>query len=217
MPHEVARFEYRVFALDLGIVEHRMRALGGVPKNHESAEFYLASSPNVTHNVKIRDGRLDIKVLVQAVRGLEQWEPRFTIAFPIDDETLARLLAASLQVTEALPMGAGASVERLVNTLRQGRHGVLVAELFKRRSHFQVDDCIAEIVALTINGAAIRTACVESTEAEQVRTVVQQLGLDSFPNTSYLAAVRHLTGLAPSPDFERCARIAPENEPGHHE
>jgi hypothetical protein len=55
MPHEVARFEYRVFAHDLGIVEHRMHRLGGPPDIHDSAELYLASAPNDLHNVKIRD------------------------------------------------------------------------------------------------------------------------------------------------------------------
>jgi hypothetical protein len=215
MPHEGARFEYRVFARDLGLVEHRIRALGGAPQINDSAEFYLVSAPDETHNVKIRDGRLDIKVLVQTVRGLEQWEPRFKIPFPIADSALAKLLATSLGVTEPLPVGAGSSVERLVSALRRGRHGVVVAELFKRRSHFLVDDCIAELVAVTVNGAPIRTACVESTEPGQVHDAAQRLGLDVLPNISYLAAVRHLAGLASNPEFERFARMDPGHEPGH--
>lgn len=215
MPHEGARFEYRVFARDLGIVEQRMRAVGGTPTINDSAEFYLVSAPDITQNVKIRDGQLDIKVLVRADRGLEQWEPRLKIAFPIDDAALNQLMAVSLGVTEALPAGSGASIERLVSTLRGGRHGVAVAELFKRRSHFQVDDCIAEIVEVTVSGAPIRTACVESTEAEQVRAVARQLGLDALPNTSYLAAVRHLAGIATCPGLERYARMDPGHEPGH--
>lgn len=216
MPHEGARFEYRVFARDLGIVEQRMRAVGGTPTINDSAEFYLVSAPDITQNVKIRDGRFDIKVLVRTDRGLEQWEPRLKLAFPIGDAALNQLMAVSLGVTEALPAGAGASIERLVSTLRRGRYGVVVAELFKRRSHFQVEDCIAEIVEVTVNDAPIRTACVESTEAEQVRGVARQLGLDAFPNTSYLAAVRHLAGIASCPGLERYKRMDPGHDPGHH-
>lgn len=212
MPHEGARFEYRVFARDLGIVEQRMRAVGGTPTVNDSTEFYLVSAPDITQNVKIRDGQLDIKVLVRTDRGLEQWEPRLKMVFPIGDTALNQVMAVSLGVNEALPAGSGASIERLVSTLRRGRHGVAVAELFKRRSHFQVDDCIAEIVEVTVNGAPIRTACVESTEAEQVRGIAQQLGLDALPNTSYLAAVRHLTGIAASPGLERYPRMDPADE-----
>lgn len=39
MPHEVARFEYRVFARELGLVEHRMRALAGLAPHPEFERF----------------------------------------------------------------------------------------------------------------------------------------------------------------------------------
>jgi hypothetical protein len=54
---------------------------------------------------------------------------------------------------------------------------------------------------VTFNGAAVRTACVESTDLEQVLHVVSGLGLDAFPNVSYLAAIRRVVGLARTPVF----------------
>lgn len=202
MPHEVARYEYRAFAPTFGIVEQRMRTAGGAPHIRESAELYLVSGEDDTHNVKIRDGQLDIKVLLQRAGDLEQWDPKFKFAFPLADRVLAEVFAPALRIAAALPADAGASVSRLVAALREAATGVVVIELFKRRSGFLVEDCIAEIADVSFDGAAIRTACVESTDPEQVRRVAARLGLDAFPNVSYLAAVRRVVGLTQTPHLE---------------
>jgi hypothetical protein len=68
MPHQDARYEYRAFAASFGIVEQRLRAAGGAPQIRESAEVYFVGRDDDTHNVKIRNGELDIKVLVHRAR-----------------------------------------------------------------------------------------------------------------------------------------------------
>jgi hypothetical protein len=200
MPHQDARYEYRAFAASFGIVEQRLRAAGGAPQIRESAEVYFVGRDDDTHNVKIRNGELDIKVLVHRAKGLEQWDPKHQLDFPLADRTLAELLAPSLALTGRLPAGAGESPGRLTAALH-AREDVVVVDLFKRRFGFLVEDCIAELADVTFNGAAVRTACVESTDLEQVLHVVSGLGLDAFPNVSYLTAIRRVVGLARTPVF----------------
>jgi hypothetical protein len=200
MPHEDARYEYRAFAANFGIVEQRLRAAGGTPQIRESAEVYFVGRDDDTHNVKIRNGELDIKVLVHRASGLEQWDPKHQLHFPLADRTLAEVLAPSLAFAGRLPAGAGESPGRLTAALH-AREDVVVVDLFKRRFGFLVEDCIAELADVTCNGAAVRTACVESTDLEQVLHVVAGLGLDAFPNVSYLTALRRMTGLAREPAF----------------
>jgi len=70
----IPRWEYRVFAEDLGAVEGKIRE-HEVTRVKESAEDYIVcrSSGN---NVKVRDGLLDIKQLENTNEDtLEQWMP----------------------------------------------------------------------------------------------------------------------------------------------
>ena len=83
MAHEETRYEYRAFAPNFGIVEQRLRATGCAPSIRESTEIYVVSRMDEVHNVKIRDGQLEIKVLVSESHGLEQWDPKFKLDFPL--------------------------------------------------------------------------------------------------------------------------------------
>lgn len=208
MPHEIARYEFRSFAPDFGQVEQRLRAAGGVPQIRDSAEFYLVSRPDEIHNVKIRAGCLDIKVLLQTTAGLEQWDPRFKLPFPLADAAVAEVLLPALAVNAELPAGAGASIGRLVEEFRGRPHGVVVVDVHKRRTGFLVGECIAEIVEVTFDGAALRSICVESTEPDRVRRVITELGLDAHLNLSYLTAVRCMVG------FDDPARLQDASQRG---
>ena len=83
---ETPRFEFRSFAQNFGIVEQKIRMLSAVENIRESAEIYILSAKNDTHNIKIRNDVLDIKVLMQKKKGLEQWQPFMKHEFPISAE-----------------------------------------------------------------------------------------------------------------------------------
>jgi hypothetical protein len=195
MAHDEARYEYRCFAPAFGLVEARLRAAGGPPSIRESSEIYFVSQFDRRHNVKIRDGQLDIKVLLEVRHGLERWNPLPRRDFPLDDGELARILGPALGSEDQLPSGSGESAGRLAKSLSGEVAGVVVVELFKRRFGFVVDGCIAEYAEVTLGGATIRTACIESVDLEQARRVVAEIGLDAYPNTSYPSALRGITGL----------------------
>lgn len=195
MPHEEVRYEYRVFAAGCTELGERMRAAGGEPELHESADTYVLSRENLPHSVKLRDGRLDTKFLRGRYRGLEQWAPLPKVGFPIADGMLADLLGPALHLAQPLPCGAGETQARLLETLR-GLDSLLIVEIFKRRSVFRLGQCVAEIVAADCDGTALRSACVECADAEQAHALVVELGLDAWPNVSYMAAARGVVGLA---------------------
>ena len=67
-----ARYEFRAFAHDFGIVEEAIRRHSPMASYRESLEVYLVSAANDNNNAKVRGGLMDIKVLVNCDRGLSQ-------------------------------------------------------------------------------------------------------------------------------------------------
>ena len=76
MDETVARYEFRAFANDFGIVEEAIHRCAQVAHYRESLEVYIVSAGNDENNTKVRGGLMDIKVLVNRYQGLEQWNPR---------------------------------------------------------------------------------------------------------------------------------------------
>ena len=68
----IPRYEFRTFAQNFGIVETNMRKLSKCEMIRESSEIYIVSATNDENNTKIRDNKMDIKVLVEKNQGLEQ-------------------------------------------------------------------------------------------------------------------------------------------------
>ena len=86
------RFEFRSFGQHFDRAHQRMARLSvPVPEKvweRSSDEVYIISAANDMNNTKIRDGKMDIKTLVQTVQGLEQWNPLMKGEFPISAKVL---------------------------------------------------------------------------------------------------------------------------------
>ncbi|MCC5865029.1 MAG: hypothetical protein JJU31_07940 [Wenzhouxiangella sp.] len=185
------RFEYRAFAASFGLIESRLRQWGGEPMIRESAEVYLVAAGRHDQNIKVRNDQLDIKQLVAEKSGFQQWAPRGKWSFPLDQEAYQALSAAL--GTELSESGIK-STDSLIEHFR-GHRQVVIVDLFKRRFGFEIGNCQAELAEVTINGAALKTACVESTDLAAARELSEQLGLAAYPNTSYIDALMRVTGL----------------------
>ena len=83
-----ARYEFRAFAQNFGLVEEKIRQFSVFEKFRENAEVYILAALNSDRNVKIRYDTLDIKVLVKEERGLQQWHPQMKTGFPLRVETI---------------------------------------------------------------------------------------------------------------------------------
>jgi exopolyphosphatase / guanosine-5'-triphosphate,3'-diphosphate pyrophosphatase len=146
-------------------------------------------------SAKVRGGLMDVKRL-EAVNddGLEQWRPVLKAPFPLPESSVEALLAELR--APAVPLTRGeytvdALVEEVVSPIPELR----AVEVHKRRRHFTVGACLAELSDLVTDGGAQTTIAVESEDPALVSQVVRELGLDSRPNVSVPRVLQRLVGL----------------------
>jgi hypothetical protein len=77
-----ARFEFRAWSRNFAVVEDRIRRLASCEDIRESTEIYLVALRMSACNIKIRNGAVDTKALIDERDGLEQWQPEWNGKFP---------------------------------------------------------------------------------------------------------------------------------------
>jgi len=189
----IPRWEWRTFGASFGEADRRFSALepGRV---QESDEVYLLS-PVTDANVKIRDGLMDIKTLEQVnVEGLERWRPVMKGKFPLPAAEVAKVCAAlgvaPVSGLDAYPLAA------LQAELAQASRRVHAVPVHKRRCHYVVSDCSAEMVDVVADGKPIRTVAVESEDPGRVLAAVRAMSLEQFENVSYPRGLKRLLRLS---------------------
>ena len=193
----VARYEFRTFAQTLGFVAESMRQLSPCEQMNESSEAYLVSADMKDHNVKVRDGAVEIKRLVARRDGLEQWKPVVKQRFPISSgfvtETLLPILSSPNP--DFYASREEYTVQELINEFFRPQAGICVASVFKRRFRFMVAQCAAEFDEVLINGAAIQSVAIESEDASAVAGVRETPGINGYENINYPLAIQRVLGL----------------------
>ena len=195
----IPRFEFRTFAQNFGLVETKIRHLSTCEQIRESSEIYIISAGNDQNNTKIRDGKMDIKVLVNQDRGLEQWNPRMKGQFPIKTEVLQKEVFPAFGVDMPKFARSEYSLEQYLDEVIHPHPKLTPVRVDKLRFGFTVNGCITEIAHLLINGAAIQTVAVEQEDVNAILKALDQLGLTEFENVNYLRAIKRIIGLAPLP------------------
>jgi exopolyphosphatase / guanosine-5'-triphosphate,3'-diphosphate pyrophosphatase len=178
----IPRWEWRVFGTGYGIAEDALAALSPGPVE-ESDELYLLAAAENT--VKIRDGRMDIKLLREVdADGLQRWEPVMKHGFPLPHVDVARVFDA-LGVA-ASPLARDAySLEQFLAELVESSDAVRAVRIHKRRVRYMLAGCLAETVDVLAGGRSTRTIAVESEDPSAVVSAVRGVGLGSHVNTSY--------------------------------
>ena len=191
MTRIVPRWEWREFGDQAGDAFERLLALPS-DRVEESDERYVVSRRSRA-SVKIRDGRLDVKQLVEVDEaGLQQWRPVMKGAFPLAPADLAVVVDAlgsdlSLPVRECTLAQLLAAID--------GAADLVAVEVRKRRRHYVVDGCMAEASEITTGHAAARTVAVESEDPALVRATVRGLGLAGERNVDLPSWLRAKAGL----------------------
>jgi exopolyphosphatase/guanosine-5'-triphosphate,3'-diphosphate pyrophosphatase len=186
-PPAVGRWEWRTFGPDLGQAARRLTML---PTEHvrDSDEVYVLS-PLSDASVKVRDGLLDVKEL-QRVRpdGLEQWLPVLKVPLPIDSRAAHRVLAA---------LGVDAWLDEppvTVQALAAVAPGLRVVAVHKRRRHYTLGGCMAELTEIAVAGSRAQTIAVEAEDPALVGSTVLALGLGGRENVSVARGIKALAG-----------------------
>ncbi len=193
------RFEFRAWARNFGMVETRIRRLSPCREIRESSETYIVSSRSDASNLKVRDGKLELKVLVQEREGLEQWQPRVKSQLPVAAKFLAAEVLPALGVEVPALDRDDYALDQLVDEIVRPHRDLAAARVFKRRFAFTVKACMTEHDEVWINGAGLESVAVESSDGAAVLEVLRLLGLDDYENVSYPRVIKRVIGMVPWP------------------
>jgi hypothetical protein len=194
------RFEFRTFAQNFGMVESKMRQLSPLDKIRESSEIYIMSAGNSENNTKIRDALMDIKVFVTSREGLEQWNPRMKGSFPMAAAEIKEKVFPAFGVEVPEFKRDEYTLQQFLDEIIRPHKDLVPVRVFKRRFGFMVNECITEYAELLINGAAIKSVAVESTDVPAILKAKQLLGLEEYENVNYLRAIKRIIGMEALPE-----------------
>jgi hypothetical protein len=199
----VPRFEFRVFARCLGLAEQRLRAMAPCDTISESREIYLLPQEDICdRNIKIRDGRLEVKRIIDRQGGLERWQPDGHWGFPVARETLRHAHSSGDMLARLQLLPATLSREALLRAVARRSLPLYRANVWKRRFRFSPAGCRAELDQLLVNGAAVESLAVESENPQAVLEVRAALRLEDCENQSYPLALSRILGLTSLPGEE---------------
>lgn len=194
------RYEFRTWGHDLNGVREAILRLSDRQESRESRETYIVSAARSDVNPKLREDKLDIKVLVAVRDGFERWEPRVKASFPILGDKLRAELSPLLPQAAAVLTNEEYSAHDLIDAVVDWE-GVTAVEVFKRREIVAVGGYIAEFAEVSIEGRWLHTAAVESVDPEALREARRILDLEGHVNVSYPVAIKREIGwtVAPHP------------------
>jgi hypothetical protein len=196
------RFEFRSFGQNFDSAAKRMgRFSVPVPEKvweRYSDEIYILSRTNDINNTKIRDGKMDIKTYVQTVDGLEQWNPLMKGEFPIQASVLKNEVFPAFQVQMPELKKDVYTFEEFLDMI--DKHPDLAAvKVHKQRFGYMVNNTICEYGEVLINGARVVTINSESTEVEDIKKTIKDIGLEGVENINYLQAIKRVIGMINKP------------------
>lgn len=192
------RFEFRTFGRDFADEAHLMSRLSvPVPEKvweRTSKEIYIISRTNDINNTKIRDGKMDIKTFVQEVDGLEQWNPLMKGEFPMKAKMLEKEVFPAFKVEMPKLEKKEYTLDEFLEIVKN-QPDLQAVSIEKERFGFMVNDTICEYANVWINGAMVVTVNSESTEIEDIKKTIKDLGLEGVENINYLQAAKRVIGM----------------------
>jgi ribosomal protein L30/L7E len=196
------RFEFRTFGQNFDEAAKRMARFSvPVPENvweRFSDEIYIVSRNNDSNNTKIRDGKMEIKTLVQTVDGLEQWNPLVKTEFPIAAEELKNKIFPALEVTMPELNKTIYSYTEFIDLI-YAHPDLQAVKVKKQRFGYMVNNTICEVANVLINGAKVITISSESTEPGDIKKTVKEIGLEGVENINYVQAIKRVIGMINKP------------------
>ncbi len=191
------RFEFRTFGQNFDESAKRMARLSvPIPEKvweRESEEIYILSKTNDINNTKIRDGKMDIKTFIQTVDGLEQWNPLMKGEFPIAKEVLVNEVFPAFKVDMPTLTKDTYTLEEFL-VMIDAHKDLQGVNVHKQRFGYMVNNTLCEVGNVLINGAKVSTINSESTELEDIKKTISDIGLEGVENINYLQAVKRVIG-----------------------
>ena len=196
------RFEFRSFGQDFNNQAARMARLSiPIPEKlwvRHSPEIYIMSRINDINNTKIRDGKMDIKTYVQTVDGLEQWNPLTKTEFPVSIDFLKSDIFPAFQVDIPSFNKSEYTMDEFLEMVKN-QSELQAVRVVKERFGYMVNNTICEVGNVIINGAKVMSINSESTELDDIKKTMSDVGLDGVENINYLQAIKRVLGWIDKP------------------
>ena len=196
------RFEFRSFGQDFNNQAERMARLSvPIPEKlwvRHSPEIYIMSRINDINNTKIRDGKMDIKTYIQTVDGLEQWNPLTKTEFPVSMDFLKSDIFPAFQVDIPSLDKSEYTMDKFIEMVKS-QSELQAVSVVKERFGYMVNNTICEVGNVIINGAKVMSINSESTELDDIKKTMSDVGLDGIENINYLQAIKRVLGWIDKP------------------
>ena len=196
------RFEFRSFGQDFNNQAARMARMSiPIPEKlwvRHSPEIYIMSRINDINNTKIRDGKMDIKTYVQTMDGLEQWNPLTKTEFPVSMDFLKSDIFPAFQVDIPSFNKSEYTMDEFLEMVKN-QSELQAVRVVKERFGYMVNNTICEVGNVIINGAKVMSINSESTELDDIKKTMSDIGLDGVENINYLQAIKRVLGWIDKP------------------
>ena len=178
------RFEFRSFGRCFCEASKRMARLS-VPVPEKVWERHSSETYIVTY--------------VQTVDGLEQWNPLMKGEFPIAAQVLRDEVFPAFKVDGMPELTKDTyTLEEFLDMIN-AHPDLQAVSVEKIRYGYMVNDTICETGDVYINGALVKTINSESTEVEDIKKTLADLGLEGVENINYLQAIKRVIGMINKP------------------
>ena len=195
------RYEFRAFGHHFQQIEKKMRELAKEELSRDISEIYLMTASTEENNIKIRNKKMDIKVLVQTKDGLEQWLPQMIGEFPMKTSILENEVFPALGVAAPVFDRQEISLKELITEYIKEDPDIVAAHTQKKRHAFTINSCICEIADVLVNGAFIQSIAIESDNPHLVSETKALLGFtEEYENVNYPKAIKRIIGLEDWPN-----------------
>jgi hypothetical protein len=186
------RYEFRVWGDDLRHLREKLALFGAAEQPSRSDENYLISIATDNCNAKIRSGVIDIKVLVNEYKTLEQWKPVLKASFPVESSNITGQVFPSLALSAPVPSKAKYEMDEFLDEVVRIDNRIALVNVAKARNRFKAMECMAEFADVLIEGVARHTVAVESMDPEAVLPLATHLGIAGGVNTSYVREIKRV-------------------------
>lgn len=187
------RFEFRVFGNPLHQTLERILQTTPIERTEQQHDLYLLSAGEARYNVKIRDHKLNTKILMRCQEGLERWHPHLDLTFPLSAAFLHEILLPLLQIPPMSLAEEAYSVEAFEAAIVQPNPAVRAVPVHKQRRHYQVGECQLEVAILYVdNRFYTHTVALEGVDVGPVQQLRAQLGLETAENVNYNRGLQEL-------------------------
>ena len=188
----VPRWEWRSFGDRFDDADELLAGLAA-DRVQESDEVYFLSL-NSDASVKVRDGLMDVKRLVQVdEQGLELWTPVMKAGFPLSATDAAAVLESLGVAGTALAL-ASYTLDELVGDVIAPDPTLRTVRVHKQRVHHVIDECIVESTELAADGVRATTLAIESPDPALVAALVDRLGVAGRRNVCVARGLKSMVG-----------------------